>query len=178
MEALISDDAPGITRPGFGLKDGGRVKLADGSLPPVQNPTTDFDTQVKNMMNATGLDLGDSVLEVMKDNAAGGTRENYKIGGIVGDPRDAPGTASMLDATNKIGGMESLLAGIGAGLLDIPKGAFTLGASLMDLGVGTNNAAKVEDWFDNLNDWDDKAEQHWLGTFSRIAVNLLSLIHI
>tara|TARA_B100001564_G_scaffold139241_2_gene116867 strand:+ start:5174 stop:10627 length:5454 start_codon:yes stop_codon:yes gene_type:complete len=172
MDSLISDDAPGITRPGFGLKDGGRVKLADGSLPPVQNPTTDFDTQVKNMMNATGLDLGDSVLEVMKDNAAGGTRENYKIGGIVGDPRDAPGTASMLDATNKIGGMESLLAGIGAGLLDIPKGAFTLGASLMDLGVGTNNAAKVEDWFDNLNDWDDKAEQHWLGTFSRIAVNL------
>ena len=158
--------------PDLGLKDGGRVKLADGSLPPVQNPKTDFDTQVKQMMDLTGLDLGDSVLEVMKDNAAAGTRENFKIGGIVGDPRDAPGTQSMLDYTNKVGAIEGLLAGIGAGLLDIPKGAFTLGASLMDLGVGTNNAAKVENWFDSLNDWDDKAEQHWLGSFSRIAVNL------
>ena len=40
----------------------------------------------------------------------------------------------------------------------------------MDLGVGTNNAAKVEDWFDSLNDWDDKAEQHWLGSFSRLLL--------
>ena len=144
-------------------KDGGSVGV---------QPITDFDTKLEQMMNLTGFDIGDSVIEIMKDNAAAGTRENFKIGGIVGDPRDAPGTQSMLDYTNKVGAIEGLLAGIGAGLLDIPKGAFTLGASLMDLGVGTNNAAKVENWFDSLNDWDDKAEQHWLGSFSRIAVNL------
>ena len=173
LEKLLADveELPSYAR-FVAKKDGGRVKLADGSLPPVQSPKTDFDTQVKQMMDLTGLDLGDSVLEVMKDNAAAGTRENFKIGGLVGDPRDAPGTQSMLDYTNKVGAIEGLLAGIGAGLLDIPKGAFTLGASLMDLGVGTNNAAKVENWFDSLNDWDDKAEQHWLGSFSRIAVNL------
>jgi len=155
------------------LEDGGRVEYADGPGPegvqPIKDPTQEFDIDVKNMMETTGLDIGDSVLEVMKDRAM---RSKYKMGGMVGDVKLGPSMSSQLDATNKVGAAESLLAGIGAGLLDIPKGAFTLGASLLDLGAGTHNAAKVEDWFDNLNDWDDKAEQHWLGTFSRIAVNL------
>jgi hypothetical protein len=156
-----------------GVKDGGRIGYQDGPGPagvqPVASPSQDFDKEVKTMMELTGLDLGNSVLEVMKDKKS---RKGFKIGGIVGDPRDAPGTASKLDSLNKVGAAEALLAGMGAGLLDIPKGAFTLGAALMDIGADTNNAAKVEEWFDNLNDWDEKAEQHWLGTFSRIAVNL------
>ena len=51
---------------------------------------------------------------------------------------------------NKVGTFQSVLAGIGAGLIDIPKGAFSLGASLIDLGLGTNKAAQVESFFDNL----------------------------
>ena len=35
---------------------------------------------------------------------------------------------------NKIGTFESVLAGIGSGLIGIPKGLFSLGATLMDLG--------------------------------------------
>ena len=42
----------------------------------------------------------------------------------------------------------------------------------MDVGFGTNNSAKMEAWFDDLTDWDEKAEQHWLGSFARIATNL------
>ena len=35
--------------------------------------------------------------------------------------------------SNKVGTFESILAGIGSGLLQIPKGLFSLGATLMDL---------------------------------------------
>ena len=51
---------------------------------------------------------------------------------------------------NKVGTFQSVLAGIGAGLIDIPRGAFSLGASLLDLGLGKNKAAQVENFFDNL----------------------------
>ena len=164
--------------PDLGLKDGGRVKLADGSrvtsdgvnsrIQPVVNPTQKFDAQVKQMMETSGLDLGDSILEVMKDNAS---REKFNIGGMVGNPKGGFAYDSE-SARNKVGALESLLAGIGAGLIDIPKGAFTLGAALMDVGFGTNNSAKMEAWFDDLTTFDEKAESHWLGSFARIATNL------
>ena len=37
-----------------------------------------------------------------------------------------------------------MLAGVGSGLISIPKGLFSLGASIMDLGVNTGKAAAVE----------------------------------
>ena len=185
---LTTRGAPNITK-GSGSRimpirrnpnyeEGGRVEYADGPGPagvqPVASPSQAFDIEVKTMMDTTGLDLGDSVLEVMKDRAAAvppGKRQNFKIGGVVGTKQ--PGSGGYgLDTNNKIGAVESLLAGIGAGLIDIPKGAFTLGASLMDLGWGTNNAAKVSEWFDDLTEFDEKAEKHWLGSFARVGVNL------
>ena len=45
---------------------------------------------------------------------------------------------------NKISQFESILAGVGSGLIQIPKGLFSLGATLMDMGAGTNKAAQVE----------------------------------
>ena len=48
---------------------------------------------------------------------------------------------------SKVGTFESVLAGIGSGLIGIPKGLFSLGATLMDLGVDSGKAAKVEQWF-------------------------------
>ena len=47
---------------------------------------------------------------------------------------------------NEIGNIQSVLAGIPAGLIAIPKGLFSLGASLMDLGAETDKAAQVETW--------------------------------
>ena len=38
---------------------------------------------------------------------------------------------------NKVGTLESMLAGVASGLIAIPKGFFSLGASLMDLGVNS-----------------------------------------
>ena len=47
---------------------------------------------------------------------------------------------------NKVGTFESVLAGIGSGLIGIPKGLFSLGATLMDLGINSGKAAEVEQW--------------------------------
>ena len=53
--------------------------------------------------------------------------------------------------SNKVGTIESILAGVGSGLIQIPKGLFSLGATLMDLGVNSGKAAEVEQWFDAVS---------------------------
>jgi len=73
---------------------------------------------------------------------------------------------------NKVGVFESMLAGIGSGLIAIPKGLFSLGASLMDLGVDSGKAARVEAWFDDLTELDEKAEATGAGKLTEILVNI------
>ena len=70
-------------------------------------------------------------------------RVDMSIGGLTG----SKGGLNLDDRVSKVGTLESMLAGVGAGLIDIPKGAFTLGAALLDMGFGTSNAAKVENVF-------------------------------
>ena len=62
------------------------------------------------------------------------------------------------ESNNKVGTIESMLSGIASGIIAIPKGFFSLGASLLDLGANTGKAAAVEQWFDDLTDFDEKAE--------------------
>jgi hypothetical protein len=95
-------------------------------------------------------------------------RVDMSIGGLTG----SKGGISLDDRVSKVGTLESMLAGVGAGLIDIPKGAFTLGAALLDMGFGTSNAAKVEKYFDDLTTFDEKAEQTFAGDLTRIMVNL------
>jgi hypothetical protein len=45
---------------------------------------------------------------------------------------------------SNVGTIESMLSGVASGLIAIPKGFFSLGASLMDLGVNSGKAARVE----------------------------------
>ena len=74
--------------------------------------------------------------------------------------------------SNKIGVFQSMLAGVGSGLIAIPKGLFSLGASLMDLGVNSGKAAEVERWFDDLTEWDEKAEATAAGKLTELLVNI------
>ena len=73
---------------------------------------------------------------------------------------------------SKIGTMHSMLAGVGSGLIAIPKGVFSLGATLMDLGSDTKKAVEVEKWFDDLTEWDEKAEATAAGKITEALVNL------
>ena len=74
--------------------------------------------------------------------------------------------------SNKVGVFESMLAGIGSGLIQIPKGLFSLGATLLDLGVNSGKAAEVEQWFDDLTTWDEKAEATAAGKITELLVNI------
>ena len=73
---------------------------------------------------------------------------------------------------NKIGTIESMLSGVASGLIGIPKGFFSLGASIMDLGVNSGKAAAVESWFDDLTQFDEKAEATAAGKITKLLVNI------
>ncbi len=62
-----------------------------------------------------------------------------------------------------VGFFESALAGVVTGLWNIPKGVFSFGAELYDLLGDTNTAKEVEDWFDDVNPFDDEAEARTVG---------------
>ena len=79
---------------------------------------------------------------------------------------------SSAEDYSKIGTMHSMLAGVGSGLISIPKGLFSLGATLMDLGSNTNKAAEVENWFDDLTTWDERAEATTAGKITEALVNI------
>ena len=80
----------------------------------------------------------------------------------------------LIDAErdNSVSTISSILSGIGSGLIQIPKGAFSLGATLYDLGAGTNKAAEVEKYFDDLTELDEKAEATTAGKITQALVNL------
>ena len=73
---------------------------------------------------------------------------------------------------NDISTVESVLAGLGSGLIQIPKGVFSLGASLIDMGAGTNKAAQVEKYFDDLTNLDEKAAATTAGKIAELLVNI------
>ena len=79
---------------------------------------------------------------------------------------------NQAESNNKVGVLESMLAGVGSGLISIPKGFFSLGASLLDLGVDSGKAARVEAWFDDLTDLDEKAEATAAGKITELLVNI------
>ena len=79
---------------------------------------------------------------------------------------------SLGEDNNKVGTFESVLAGIGSGLIGIPKGLFSLGATLMDLCVNSGKAASVEQWFDDLTEWDEKAEATPAGKLTEVLVKI------
>ena len=68
---------------------------------------------------------------------------------------------------NEISTFESVLAGLGSGLIQIPKGLFSLGATLIDMGAGTNKAAQVEKYFDDLTTLDERARATTAGKLLR-----------
>ena len=81
-------------------------------------------------------------------------------------------STSNIESNNKVGTIESMLSGVASGLIGIPKGFFSLGASIMDLGVDSGKAADVEAWFDNLTEFDEKAEATAAGKITKLLVNI------
>ena len=68
--------------------------------------------------------------------------------------------------------LQSIFAGIGSGLIQIPKGVVSLGASVYDLLNDTNKAAEVEKYFDDLTELDEMAEATTAGKIAELLVNV------
>ena len=71
-----------------------------------------------------------------------------------------------------IGTLQSIFAGLGSGLIQIPKGAMSLGASIYDLINDTNKAAEIEKYFDDLTELDEMAEATTAGKITELLVNV------
>ena len=71
-----------------------------------------------------------------------------------------------------IGTLQSIFAGLGSGLIQIPKGAMSLGASVYDLINDTNKAAEIEKYFDDLTELDEMAEATTAGKIAELLVNV------
>ena len=139
-----------------------KIKYIGGTPESVSKLVNLFQGRVGTTPGArTGIKDGGSV-----------NKKNRAEGSLGGLASSKGGLGGLDDRVSKVGTLESMLAGVGAGLIDIPKGAFTLGAALLDLGFGTSNAAKVENFFDDLTTFDEKAEQTFAGDLTRIMVNL------
>jgi hypothetical protein len=71
-----------------------------------------------------------------------------------------------------LGQVKSALAGVGSGAIHMIEGPAMVGASLLDLGLGTDAAAKVEHYFQNINVFDETAQKHAVGKLVDVFVNL------
>ena len=72
----------------------------------------------------------------------------------------------------EVGFFESALAGVATGLWNIPKGIVSLGAEIYDLTADTNLAKDVEEWFDNVNPFDDEAEARTVGKITQALTQI------
>ena len=74
-----------------------------------------------------------------------------------------------------VGFFESALAGVVTGLWNIPKGFVSLGAELFDLVGDTDTARDVEQWFDDVNPFDDEAEARTVGKITQALTQIAPL---
>lgn len=93
-------------------------------------------------------------------------KEKKKLDFSSVSPKDKPKDTKKLEEdkdTEDSNWLVSSLSGIASGALKIPEGFVSLGAELIDLGFDTNNAAKVEEFFDDLNIFEEYADDTLTG---------------
>ena len=64
------------------------------------------------------------------------------------------------------------LAGVVSGAIQIPKGVFSLGAELIDLGFDTNAASRVEEFFDKINPFEEVAKETTTGKITEALTQI------
>ena len=88
------------------------------------------------------------------------------------DPYDFSYLLNEQEDQSDVNSIGSFMAGLGSGLFKIPEGVFSLGATLIDLGAGTDTATEVEELFADINPFDEYAEATAAGRLSELLVNL------
>ena len=88
------------------------------------------------------------------------------------DPYDFSYLLNEQEDSSDVNSIGSFMAGLGSGLFKIPEGVISLGATLIDLGAGTDKATEVEEFFADINPFDEYAEETAAGRLSELLVNL------
>jgi len=73
---------------------------------------------------------------------------------------------------NEIALWQSIAAGIGSGIIKAVGSTVSLAAELIDLGLDTEKAADVEEFFDNLNPFEEAAEETLAGKMTQTIAQL------
>ena len=73
---------------------------------------------------------------------------------------------------SNISGLTAATAGIISGAIKVPEGVISLAADLIDLGLDTNSAAKVEQFFDTLNPFEELAQERAIGRLTEALVQI------
>jgi hypothetical protein len=76
------------------------------------------------------------------------------------------------NSEREFGNFESALAGLATGLWNIPKGFVSLGAELYDLIGDTNASREVEQWFENVNPFEEAAEAQTIGKITKAIASV------
>ena len=79
------------------------------------------------------------------------------------------------ESSNEVSQLEAGLAGIASGLIKIPEGVVSLGAELIDLGLDTNTAIQVEQFFDKINPFEEIAQQKAAGKITEALTQVVSV---
>jgi len=95
---------------------------------------------------------------------------NKQLG--IKDPVNDPSQTIPSEDNNKISTTRSVLSGLASGVFKIPEGFASLGASIIDLGLGTKSAESVEKFFADINPFDEAAEATTAGKITELVVNL------
>ena len=73
---------------------------------------------------------------------------------------------------SNISGLTAATAGIISGAIKVPEGVVSLAADLIDLGLDTNSAAKVEQFFDTINPFEELAQERAIGRLTEALVQI------
>jgi hypothetical protein len=76
------------------------------------------------------------------------------------------------EENNEVSGATAFTAGLASGVIKVGEGVVSLGAELIDLGVDTNTAASVEQFFDDLNPFEEIAEERAVGRLTEAFVQI------
>ena len=79
------------------------------------------------------------------------------------------------EVNNEISQLTAGIAGIASGVLKIPEGLVSLGAELIDLGLDTNYAVGVEQFFDKINPFEEVAAQKAAGRITEALTQVVSV---
>jgi len=81
-------------------------------------------------------------------------------------------TLAPPEDNNEISQINSAMAGIASGIIKVPEGVISLGAELIDLGAGTDYATKVEQAFDKINIFEEKAQEAAAGKIVEALIQI------